>query len=337
MMASQKITRHRYGVPRRVTRMGAPADFTAEDLGAMQGLAQQVTALRPDLLGGDATFGELAWCWGAGLAAAGETWRRRLVYRGGELAGWGWAYLPHRVVQTDGSARESRKSSLTYQYHPDHPGVLDEVLAWFEVVTPDYLNRYVTPPSVDTETIGRLIAGGYVIDEETNADDGDWHQYNRRALGEIEKPEIPDGFRFTSAAQAGPAAAVQAHVSAWHPSSFSARAYQDVQQTASYRGDLHVLLEAPDGTMASTALMWFDEVNRTAEFEPVGTHPDYRRRGLGRALLLHGMRVARDAGATEMTVACVGASARPAARNLYYSVGFEFLNRDLAHVKPAVR
>ena len=150
-------------------------------------------------------------------------------------------------------------------------------------------------------------------------------------------PEIPDGFGFTSAAQAGPAAAVQAHVCAWHPSSFTARAYQDVLETAGYRGDLHVLLEAPDGTMASTALMWFDEVNRTAEFEPVGTHPDYRRRGLGRALLLHGMRVARDAGATEVTVACVGAPARPAARNLYYSVGFEFLNRDLAHVKRAVR
>jgi GNAT superfamily N-acetyltransferase len=241
------------------------------------------------------------------------------------------------VVQTDGSVRESWKSSLAYQYHPGYPEVLDEVLAWFEDVTPDDLDRYVTPPSVDAETIGRLAAAGYVIDEQTNADDGDWHQYNRRAVGDIEKPQIPDGFRFTSAAQAGPAAAVQAHICAWHPSLFSARAYQDVLDTASYRGDLHVLLEAPDGTMASTALMWLDEVNRTAEFEPVGTHPVYRGRGLGRAVLLHGMRVARDAGATEATVACVGAPARPAARNLYYSVGFELLNRDLAHVKRAVR
>jgi ribosomal protein S18 acetylase RimI-like enzyme len=89
---------------------------------------------------------------------------------------------------------------------------------------------------------------------------------------------------------------VQAHVSAWRPSSFSARAYQEVLETGSYRGDLHVLLEARDGTMASTALMWFDEVNRAAEFEPVGTHPDCRRRGLGRALLLHGMRVAEMPG-----------------------------------------
>jgi GNAT superfamily N-acetyltransferase len=128
---------------------------------------------------------------------------------------------------------------------------------------------------------------------------------------------------------------VQAHVDAWRPSSFNARAYEDVLATATYCADLHVLLEAPDGTMASTAMLWFDELNQTAEFEPVGTHPDWGRRGLGRALLLHGMHVVRDAGAREVTVACLGAPKHPGARNLYYSVGFEVLNRDLAHVKRA--
>jgi len=313
--------------------VGAPIDFTADDVRAMQGLAQQVTALRPELLGGEATFGELAWSWGQGRTARGDTWRRRLVYANDELIGWGWAYLPYRVVRTDGSMRESKKSSLAHQYHPDHPEVFDEILAWFEDATPDGLDRYVTPPSVDAETIARLAANGYVADDGINGDDGDWHQYNRRGLGEIEKPEIPEGFRFTTAAEAGPEAAVQAHVDAWHPSSFNARAYEDVLATATYRADLHVLLEAPDGTMASTAMLWFDELNRTAEFEPVGTHPDYRRRGLGRALLLHGMHVVRDAGAREVTVACLGAPKHPGPRNLYYSVGFEMLNRDLAHLK----
>jgi ribosomal protein S18 acetylase RimI-like enzyme len=133
-------------------------------------------------------------------------------------------------------------------------------------------------------------------------------------LEEIEKPQIPESFRFTTAAQAGPAAAVQAHVAAWHPSAFNTRAYQDVLVTPGYRPDLHVLLAAPLGAMASTAVLWFDEMNRTAEFEPVGTDPDFRRRGLGRALLLHGMHVVRDAGATEATVACEGgaeAAGRP--------------------------
>ena len=108
---------------------------------------------------------------------------------------------------------------------------------------------------------------------------------------------------------------------------------QGVRQTAAYRGDLHILVEAPDGTMASSTIMWLDEANRTAEFEPVGTHPDYRRLGLGRAMLLHGMHLARAAGATHMTVACLGAPGHPKARGLYYSVGFRELSRDAPLIK----
>lgn len=85
--------------------------------------------------------------------------------------------------------------------------------------------------------------------------------------------------------------------------------------------------------MACSTIMWLDEVNRTAEFEPVGTHPGYRRRGLSRAMLLHGMRLARAAGATRMTVACLGAPEHPAARELYHGVGFRALSRDVPLVR----
>ena len=37
----------------------------------MQGMAQRVTAVRPDLVNTDASFGELAWIWGEGHAADG--------------------------------------------------------------------------------------------------------------------------------------------------------------------------------------------------------------------------------------------------------------------------
>ena len=72
-----------------------------------------------------------------------------------------------------------------------------------------------------------------------------------------------------------------------------------------------------------------------AEFEPVGTHPDHRRRGLARALLLHGMRLARAAGATHMTVASLGAPGHPEARGLYYGVGFRKFTQDAPLLKTA--
>ncbi|QSO49875.1 GNAT family N-acetyltransferase [Alicyclobacillus mengziensis] len=106
-----------------------------------------------------------------------------------------------------------------------------------------------------------------------------------------------------------------------------------VQAAWPYRDDLHVLIEAPDGTLAATAIIWSDPVSLTAEFEPVGTHRSYRRRSLATALLWHGMHVARDAGAQTMLVACVSAPVHAAARELYYGVGFETFARDVPYVK----
>ncbi|MFJ8076608.1 GNAT family N-acetyltransferase [Streptomyces sp. NPDC096176] len=165
-------------------------------------------------------------------------------------------------------------------------------------------------------------------DPASLGDAGSWTQLDERDLTDEEQPVLPDGFRFRTSDEAGPKAAVQAHLDAWAPSPYTAERYQGVRQTATYRGDLHIMAEAPDGTMASSTIMWLDEANQTAEFEPVGTHPDYRLLGLARAMLRHGMHLARAAGATHMTVACLGAPGHPQARRPYYSVGFRELTRD---------
>ncbi|MFI9547451.1 GNAT family N-acetyltransferase [Streptomyces sp. NPDC052016] len=305
---------------------------TAADVRLMQGLAQRVTATRPELVNSDASFGELAWNWGKGYAGEGGSWRRRLWFSGGELVAWGWAQLPHRVRRSDGSVKNVTGAYLAYQVHPDHAGLVDEVIHWYDG-TAAGVERTVVPSAADGFALKRWAAHGYETDPDSLGDAGSWTQLNERDLTEVEQPVLPDGFRFRTADEAGPKAAVQAHVDAWAPSTYRLEGYQGVRRTAPYRGDLHILVEAPDGTMASSTIMWLDEANRTAEFEPVGTHPDYRRRGLARAMLLHGMRLARAAGATRMTVACLGAPGHHQARELYYSVGFRKFTRDAPLVK----
>jgi GNAT superfamily N-acetyltransferase len=306
---------------------------TAADVQLMQGLAQRVTATRPDLVNSDASFGELAWIWGKGHAREGASWRRRLWFSGGELVAWGWAQLPHRVRRSDGSVKDVTGASLAYQVHPDHAGLVDAVIDWYDATAVD-LERTVLPSAADAFALERWAAHGYAPDLAALGDDGSWTQLNQRDLTDVERSVLPDGFRFRTADEAGPQAAVQAHLDAGAPSTYTAEGYQGVRQTAGYRGDLHLLVEAPDGTMAASTIMWLDEANKTAEFEPVGTHPDYRRRGLARAMLLHGMQLARAAGATRMTVACLGAPGHPQARGLYDSVGFRELTRDAPLIKP---
>ena len=305
---------------------------TAADVRLMQGLAQRVTAVRLDLVNSDASYGELAWIWGKGHASVGESWRRRLWFSGDDLVGWGWAALPHRVRRNDGSVKDVTGAYLAYQVHPDHSELVDEVIDWYDGLTPG-LERTVVAQAADKVALERWAAHGYVPDPDSLGDTGSWTQLNVRDLDDVEQPVLPEGFRFRTADEAGPQAVVQAHVDAWAPSPYTVEAYEGVRRTSPYRGDLHVLVEAPDGIMAASAIMWLDEVNRTAEFEPVGTHPHYRRRGLGRALLLHGMQRARAAGAAHMTVACLGAPGHRAARGLYYSVGFRQFSRDVPLIK----
>ncbi|WIX98949.1 GNAT family N-acetyltransferase [Amycolatopsis mongoliensis] len=267
--------------------MGTVELLTAGDVELMQGLAQHITATRPELVNGDASYGELAWNWGRGHADHNASWPRRLWFSGDELVAWGWAQLPHRVRRNDRSVKDVTGASLVHQVHPDHAGLIDDVIAWFDATAGD-IERTALPGAADEFALARWAAHGYEPDPGALGDQGSWTQLNERELAEIEEPVLPAGFRFRTAEEAGPEAAVEAHLAGWSPSAYTAASYEGVRQTPAYRGDLHVLVEAPDGTMAASAILWLDEVNKTVEFEPVGTHPDHRRRGLGRAVMRTG-------------------------------------------------
>ncbi len=56
-----------------------------------------------------------------------------------------------------------------------------------------------------------------------------------------------------------------------------------------YRNDLDLVAAAPDGSFAAYVGIPYDEQNRWGIFEPVCTHPDHQRKGLGRALMNEGL------------------------------------------------
>ncbi len=68
------------------------------------------------------------------------------------------------------------------------------------------------------------------------------------------------------------------------------RWYRNIQTAPLYRRDLDLVAVAPDGSIASFCTIWFDDVTRSAYFEPVATVPAHQRRGLSRALLTEGLR-----------------------------------------------
>ena len=94
--------------------------------------------------------------------------------------------------------------------------------------------------------------------------------------------------------------------------------YRNIQNAPLYRRDLDIVAIAPDGSVASFCTIWFDDVTRTAYFEPVGTVPVHQQRGLGKAVMCEGLRRLKRMGAV---MAFVGGYTQ-AANALYSSVGF---------------
>ena len=177
-------------------------------------------------------------------------------------------------------------------------------------------------------------AHGYVFDAERGSDNGFWVQFNVRELADVPDPVLPKGFRFRTAEDVSVADAVKAHRDAWYPSSFTETALERVRRTWPYRPDLHVLIEAPGGSSPRPRSSGW-----TTRREPLSSSP-WHPPGLPATGVGHRVAVARDAagpgGRREPHAGRLsGAPAHPAARNMYYGVGFRELTRDVPQIKAA--
>jgi mycothiol synthase len=92
-----------------------------------------------------------------------------------------------------------------------------------------------------------------------------------------------------------------------------------------YDPELDIVAVRQDGQVGAFCIVWTDPVNRVGLFEPVGTHPDFQRRGLGRAVMLEGLRRLKERGMKEAIVSTF--EDNPAAIKFYESAGFQVINR----------
>ena len=65
----------------------------------------------------------------------------------------------------------------------------------------------------------------------------------------------------------------------------------------------------------SCCIVWYDGKNKMGVLDPVGAHPDFRRKGFGREVVMAGIRRAAALGAEKV---CVGSGQR-----FYEAIGFE--------------
>ena len=123
-----------------------------------------------------------------------------------------------------------------------------------------------------TEGVAALAERGYV---RTNTA----FCMHRGSLAEpVVLPELPEGFAVRHLHGAEELdARIKGHQDAWEAQRTTLEMYRRMMGLPDYRFELDFVVVAPDGRFVSCANGWLDTVNGVGMFEPVATHPEFRR------------------------------------------------------------
>jgi len=101
--------------------------------------------------------------------------------------------------------------------------------------------------------------------------------------------------------------------------------FEAFMHSPAYYCDLDIVAVTADGRIGAFCLVWLDPVNGVGLFEPVGTHPDFQRQGLGKAVMMEGIRRMQVRGMKQAIVSTYEDN-DPALR-LYETLGFRQVAR----------
>ena len=175
-----------------------------------------------------------------------------------------------------------------------------------------------------------LEAAGWA--DQADVGEDSWSKvWLRRAAGDpLPAGALPTGYVVRPLAGAGEVPAyVELHRAVFQSKTMTSEWRARTLRHPAYRPDLDLLAIAPDGRPAGFCILWLD--GATGQVEPLGVHADYRRLGLGQALLAEGLRRLHAAGAREIYVETD--NYRDAALLTYEAAGFQVVEQVLVYRK----
>jgi len=187
------------------------------------------------------------------------------------------------------------------QRHPDHPDLLGEMIAVGEdlYVHPEKSRVYTWAFDGDEDLIATLETRGFERRDEPVS------RFLDCELRGFEQKSLPAQYTLQSMAEENDVEKRREifgrsfdheNPKEW-PSAF---AYRELQKAPDYRKEHDLVIVAPDGAYAACCIVWLDTVNRIGHLEPLGTHPDHRRKGLAEGIVREGIRRLKAKGATRM-------------------------------------
>jgi len=286
--------------------------------------------------------GDLAWQ----LPGSAPGANLNLWYRGEVLIGYAW-FQPTCTLQFD--IREQTPSSeriiaemLSWgearqlEFDSGYPFylTLQSMADWADAII-DMPNRPADPRRcLVTSALEQDVARSTTLQELGYQPIQHFSPHLSRSLDDLEDGPHPPGISVRPVREAELDARVAAHRDAWAPSTgFTLERYRKVRgMSGIYSADLDLVAVDDNGRILSCCICWLDEGSEIGFFEPFGTRPEARGRGVSQLLIIEGLRRLRDLGMRRARIYTAGFNHQ--AIRLYQSCGFELRDRERSYLKP---
>lgn len=215
------------------------------------------------------------------------------------------------------------------QLHPYHrqPDNFNQMLHYAEahlMVRNQALPIQTFGYGTDSWVMNRLKTNGYRQEIAKEV-------YMQRSMtGHLPQATVPDGFTikaFTKNSPIGPHAAAMNDVLYGDPNTtpWMEENIRNMLRFEQSSGGLHFVAETPHGEVAAFVTISLDEITGLAEFDQIGTRPQYRRAGLANALLSVGLEAVQQHHDVRYAVVRAACDNIPALV-LYQGAGFKIID-----------
>lgn len=290
-----------------------------QDLLAMRQLVQNGRHTTDQKLG-YLHVGDLSWRFSRSLAFDPQENIHLWEDENGRLVGFAWFTNEHNGV--DVQIDPEWKAS----------GLERQIFQWAEIHQRPLLKRLNREPLLRVGCHESQYARQHLLTARGYKRDLFHYVHLWRPLDQpIATPKLMSGFTIRGTRPDEADARAQIHDEAFFVSDVTTLSYAKVMSAPGYMHELDLVAVAPSGRLAAFALCWIDSVNKIGLFEPVGTHPDFRMHGLGKALLCAGLQALKDHGMERAWV--YTESPNVPAQRLYTSVGFTVVGKEYDYIK----
>jgi mycothiol synthase len=159
----------------------------------------------------------------------------------------------------------------------------------------------------------------------------------------LPEPQLPEGFTLRHARgeedfEPWVEMFNQSFIDHWNHHPMTVEQHKHWLQSPKYNPERNLIAVAPDGTFAAFCFCWIDPDDNAHRdvsegwIDILGTRRGFRKIGLGRAMLIAGMRKLKEDG-VDLAVLGVDAENPTGALRLYESVGFYKVNTEAAYRK----